>query len=140
MSHAPSPAPTPTPAIGYDALDHVAQSLAQRLMQEAPQGPVKLLEALACCLINRMASPPLAVPGLAQPAMPWRPFSTRATASADARLVQVCKRIARRAAHGCLADTTLGANAYCRLSDDMPAWALGATPVSQVAGVLFYRL
>ena len=54
-------------------------------------------------------------------------------------LLEVCRRIAGRAAAGALPDPTLGAT-HWHDAAEMPGWAIGHVPTAEVGGLVFYRL
>ena len=54
-------------------------------------------------------------------------------------LLEVCRRIAHRAAGGALPDPTLGAT-HWHDAAAMPGWAIGHVPTAELGGLVFYRL
>ncbi|MFC7689989.1 hypothetical protein ACFQY5_10635 [Paeniroseomonas aquatica] len=54
-------------------------------------------------------------------------------------LLEVCRRIAQRAAAGALPDPTLGAT-HWHDAAEMPGWAIGHVPTAEIGGLVFYRL
>ena len=54
-------------------------------------------------------------------------------------LLEVCRRIAQRAAAGALPDPTLGAT-HWHDAAEMPGWAIGHIPTAEIGGLVFYRL
>ncbi len=103
----------------------------------ADQG-VRVLEALAATLING-ARQPRADCDLALRESPPASFDDVTAASAPADKLQLCRRIARRALRGSLADPTLGASAFHRV-EDYPTWARELLPVATFGSFLFYQL
>jgi N-acetylmuramoyl-L-alanine amidase len=109
------------------------EAVAGLLQDLAGEGSVRVVEALAAALANRRhLGLPLAdgQPGLAEAGARFVPH-------ADERL-QLCRRIARRALRGSLADATGGATRFHRV-DDSPDWARRLMPVAVVGPFLFYR-
>lgn len=54
-------------------------------------------------------------------------------------LLEVCRRIALRAAGGALPDPTAGAT-HWHDAAAMPGWAIGHVPTAEIGGLVFYRL
>lgn len=54
-------------------------------------------------------------------------------------LLEVCRRIAGRAAGGSLPDPTAGAT-HWHDAAEMPGWAIGHIPSAELGGLVFYRL
>lgn len=54
-------------------------------------------------------------------------------------LLEVCRRIAGRAAGGALPDPTAGAT-HWHDAAEMPGWAIGHIPTAEVGGLVFYRM
>ena len=99
---------------------------------------VRVLEALAAALVNRARQPRKGRgAGLCEP--PPASFRDAAPVSALGDKLQLCRRIARRALRGSLADPTFGATAFHRLGD-YPAWARDLLPVASFGGFLFYQM
>jgi len=140
-----------------------ADILALTLCAEAEDQPVRALEGLAAMVANRarlaavdpalrLRFAPLPAPGglldaccrapflfeCWTPRHPRRAALLRALRRPDARL-EVCRRIARRAAMGGLADPTAGAT-HCHRAETLPGWALGHAPSAEIGGFVFYRL
>jgi hypothetical protein len=137
--------------------------LALTLCAEADDQPVRALEALAAMVANRARlaaadaalrlrfAPGPAPAGLLDaccrapflfecwtPRHPRRAALLRALRQPDARL-EVCRRIAHRAASGGINDPTAGAT-HCHRADTLPGWALGHAPSAEIGGFVFYRL
>ena len=118
--------------------DEVAERLASVLLQVAGNESVRVLEALAATLANRVragdaeldVSPTVYGNGLHEPAAAW--FEEQ-----DCRR-QLCRRIARRALRGSLIDPTDGATAFHRVDAD-PPWARPLLPTAVFGRFLFYR-
>ncbi len=111
--------------------------LALTLLTLAADQDVRVLEALAACLINRARRPQ------GSAALPPVAGATAALAGAVVagdfrRKLQISRRIARRALRGSLADPTRGATAFHRI-DATPGWARELLPVAIVGGFLFYE-
>jgi N-acetylmuramoyl-L-alanine amidase len=113
------------------------EGLALTLLALGSDQSVRVLEALAAALVNRahqpgddhdlgLHEPPAA--GFCQPRL-----------SAPGDELQLCRRIARRALRGSLADPTVGASAFHRLEDN-PTWARDLLPVASFGSFLFYQL
>lgn len=120
-----------------DRIEHLAASL----IGIAGDQNVRVLEAVAAALANRYRREDDGVPadgpdeadllgsGLAEAPAPWHgPTSER---------LQLCRRIARRAVRGSLADPTGGATAF-HTAEESPAWARHRFPVAVVGRFLFY--
>lgn len=125
--------PSPT----EDRIEH----LAALLTALAGDQNVRVLEALAAALANRYRQEDDGVAldgpdaagllgcGLAEAPAPWHGPSSEH--------LQLCRRIARRAVRGSLADPTGGATAF-HTADESPAWARHRYPVAVVGRFLFY--
>jgi hypothetical protein len=116
------------------------EALAQRLLRLGSDQNVRVIEALASALINRAAQEnhvaddddresALAARGLQEAAAPFEH---------DPQRLQLCRRIARRALRGSLADPTRGATAFHRI-DTTPDWSRRLLPVAVFGSFLFYR-
>jgi N-acetylmuramoyl-L-alanine amidase len=117
---------------------HGTEWLALTLLTLGADQSVRVLEALAATLVNRARQPqPDCDLALREPPPPW--FHDAAMVSAPGDRLQLCRRIARRALRGSLADPTLGASAFHRLEDN-PAWARDLLPVASFGSFLFYEL
>jgi N-acetylmuramoyl-L-alanine amidase len=139
------------PSVAYAGHD-LTRELAIELFEQAGGESVRVIEALAAALVNRMreragpAPRPAMNHGSASRRPPLaarddraRPRPTEASPSRE--LVQrfaICRRIARRGLGGTLSDPTGGATAFHRLGEH-PAWADGLLPVAEVGPLLFYR-
>jgi hypothetical protein len=113
-----------------------ADDLALTLLMVAPDQNVRVLEALAACLVNRASRTRDALPP--RSTNPARSAEVTAT-GALAQKLEITRRIARRALRGSLADPTEGATAFHRI-EATPAWSQGQLPVAIVGGFLSYRL
>ena len=112
--------------------------LASTLLAFGADESVRVLEALAAALVNRAHQPQLDCDfALHEP--PPASFRGAAATSAAGDKLQLCRRIARRALRGSLADPTSGASAFHRL-EDHPAWARDLLPVASFGSFLFYQL
>ena len=114
--------PGPADAGAADAATRIAARLAAAYHGES----VRTLEALAVAEANRLAR--------RDPARFARP--TELDAAEPGRLAR-CRRIARRALAGTLATPATGSAAYHR-EGARPDWAEGRTPLTEVAGFVFY--
>jgi hypothetical protein len=114
------------------------EPLALTLLTIGADQSVRVLEAMAAALVNRARQRwGHAHLGLSEP--PPATFRGAAVASASGQKLQLCRRIARRALRGSLADPTLGATAFHRLESG-PAWARDLLPVATFGSFLFYEL
>jgi hypothetical protein len=114
------------------------ERLALTLLTLGADQSVRVLEALAAALVNRARQPRRDLEfALREP--PPTSFRDATTASAFGDKLPLCRRIARRALHGSLADPTLGATGFHRL-DGNPAWAHDLLPVASFGSFLFYQL
>jgi N-acetylmuramoyl-L-alanine amidase len=122
--------------------DHEA-ALTLALLELASDANVRLVEALAAALVNRLGARP------EDALQDWSASAPRASspgglcedggATHDVeRRLGLCRRVARRALRGSLADPTRGANAFHRVETN-PAWARGLLPVAMYGPYLFYR-
>jgi len=122
--------------------DERIERLAELLLRLAGDDSVRVLEALAAALVNRLDQDDAAVeaaaealeelrgPGLSEASAPW-------LGDAGERLA-LCRRIARRALRRSLFDPTGGATAFHRI-DASPSWARPLMPVAVCGSFLFYR-
>lgn len=110
--------------------------LALTLLTLGADQSVRVLEALAAALVNRARQPRRELT-LREPPPPG--FRDAGTASAFGNKLPLCRRIARRALRGSLADPTLGATGFHRLEGN-PAWAHDLLPVASFGSFLFYQL
>jgi N-acetylmuramoyl-L-alanine amidase len=116
------------------------EALAQRLLCIAGDQNVRVIEALAGALINcsrqesqvadAQAGNGSATIGLQEEAAPFL--------GDDVQRLQLCRRIARRALRGSLADPTRGATAFHRI-ETTPDWSRRLLPVAVFGSFLFYR-
>ena len=128
----------PEPATGMLAEPPSSiESLALTLLTIGADQSVRVLEAVAAALVNRArqrrGSADL---GLSEP--PPLAFGDGAMARASDQTLQLCRRIARRATRGSLADPTSGATAFHRLESG-PLWARDLLPVASFGSFLFYQ-
>jgi N-acetylmuramoyl-L-alanine amidase len=114
------------------------ERLALTLLTIGADQSVRVLEALAAALVN-CAREPRGYRELALREPPPASFRHAAAASGLGDHLQLCRRIARRALRGSLADPTLGANAFHRLEDN-PGWARDLLPVASFGSFLFYQI
>jgi hypothetical protein len=115
------------------------EALTFALLDLAGDESVRVVEALAAALVNGLHARPddalesweAPVPhcGLCEDARPGPGFERR---------LGVCRRIARRALRGSLADPTEGANAFHRI-EASPPWARELLPIAMYGPYLFYR-
>jgi hypothetical protein len=116
------------------------EALARRLLRLGSDQNVRVIEALAAALINRDAQETdvaddddrekgLVPSGLQEAAAPFEH---------DPQRLQLCRRIARRALRGSLADPTRGATAFHRI-ETTPDWSRSLLPVAVFGSFLFYR-
>jgi len=122
--------------------DERIERLADILLNLAGDESVRVLEALAAALINRLDEDDAAVEAAAEALEELRgPGLFEAPAAwiggSDERLA-LCRRIARRALRRSLADPTGGATAFHRI-DASPSWARRLMPVAVCGSFLFYR-
>jgi N-acetylmuramoyl-L-alanine amidase len=116
------------------------EALAQRLLSLAGDQSVRVIEALAAALINRGAQEH----GIADDDDPEGERAPRGLQEAaapfenDLQRLQLCRRIARRALRGSLADPTRGATAFHRI-ETTPDWSRRLLPVAVFGSFLFYR-
>jgi N-acetylmuramoyl-L-alanine amidase len=116
-------------------------SLSLALLDLAGDASVRVVEALAAALVNDLRERP----GGAPQGWPAASSSARGGLCEDGsaaldfeRRLGLCRRVARRALRGSLADPTQGANAFHRI-DASPPWARGLLPVAMYGSYLFYR-
>lgn len=114
------------------------ESFALTLLTAGAGQSVRVLEALAAALVNHARRPSGSTdPGLSEP--PPANFGDAAAVRDYSQQLQLCRRVARRALGGSLADPTSGATAFHRLEGD-PAWARDLLPVAAFGSFLFYQL
>jgi N-acetylmuramoyl-L-alanine amidase len=115
-------------------------TLTLALLDLAGQESVRVVEALAAALVNALrdrseelldhwSQPVSATHGLCEDGRTVDDF---------ARRLGLCRRIARRAVRGSLADPTNGANAFHRI-EASPPWARELLPIAMHGSYLFYR-
>lgn len=122
--------------------DERIERLANLLLSLAGDESVRVLEALAAALVNRLEEDEAAVeaaaealeelrgPGLSEAPAAW-------AGNTDEQLA-LCRRIARRALRKSLFDPTSGATAFHRI-ETSPPWARSLMPVAVCGSFLFYR-
>lgn len=115
------------------------EALAQRLLRLGSDQSVRVIEALAAALINRGAQDNVADDDDREGALArWGLQEAAAPFEHDPQRLQLCRRIARRALRGSLADPTRGATAFHRI-DTTPDWSRRLLPVAVFGSFLFYR-
>jgi hypothetical protein len=116
------------------------EALTLTLLDLAGNESVRVVEALAAALVNDLrerpveaiqdwSAAPAPLPGLCEDGRSVDDFGCR---------LALCRRVARRALRGSLADPTRGANAFHRI-EASPDWARGLLPVATFGPYLFYR-
>jgi hypothetical protein len=161
----PGRAPLPPSANPRQEAAGGTELLARILWAEAGMRSVRAIEALAALVANRAAlaaSGPAArlrfAPSAAVPAgraallaavcrapflfacgNPRHPHHGLLATATEAPVLEVCRRIAARAASGALPDPTGGATHWHDMGE-LPRWALGEVPVAEIGGLVFYRL
>ena len=116
-------------------------SLSLALLDLAGDASVRVVEALAAALVNDLRERPDGAPQGWPAAPSSAPGGLREDGGAVTdfeRRLSLCRRVARRALRGSLADPTRGANAFHRI-DASPPWARGLLPVAMYGSYLFYR-
>jgi hypothetical protein len=114
------------------------EALALTLLALGSDQTVRVLEALAATLVNRRHRPSGdRILGLCE--LPSPGFRHADAACPSREKLELCRRIARRALRGSLADLTLGAGAFHRFEDN-PDWARDLLPVASFGSFLFYQL
>jgi N-acetylmuramoyl-L-alanine amidase len=116
----------------------LVERLALTLLTLGGDQSVRVLEALAAALVNCAREPRRdrdsglreATAAGFRHAAPAKPLRDK---------LQLCRRIARRALRGSLADPTLGATAFHRLEEN-PGWARHLLPVASFGSFLFYQV
>lgn len=115
-------------------------TLALALLELAGDASVRVIEALAATMINCLRDHPDDI--LQDWSVPSSPSGglceNGGTVDDFERRLGLCRRVARRALRGSLADPTRGANAFHRI-EASPAWARGQLPVAMYGSYLFYR-
>ena len=116
------------------------EALTFALLDLAGDESVRVVEALAAALVNDLhIRPDNALENWSRPSAPARGLceDERSVPGFERRL-GVCRRIARRALRGSLADPTEGANAFHRI-EASPPWARELLPIAMYGPYLFYR-
>ena len=153
----PIPAPIPAvpalPAAGGSRQDAI-DTLARTLWGEARRQPVRVIEAVASVVLNRVALaaerggwwwgdaviPVCRRPGQFACWTPGHPdYAAMLAVKAGDPVVDTCLRVARRAMAGVLPDATGGASHY-HADTDHPLWSAGELPTAEIGGFLFYRI
>ena len=121
---------------GYDERE---QALALTLLDLAGDESVRVIEALAAALVNDLNERPEEAAAAWPVAESPGGLCEDGPGAADfgCRL-GLCRRVARRALRGSLADPTRGANAFHRI-EASPDWARELLPVAVYGSYLFYR-
>ena len=120
--------------------DHAREeALTLALLDLAGADSVRVIEALAAALVNDLRERPEdAIEGWSAPPAPTGLCEDgRVIRDFECRL-GLCRRVARRALRGSLADPTRGANAFHRI-EASPIWARELLPVAVYGPYLFYR-
>ena len=124
------------PCGGHDQRE---EALTRTLLELAGSESVRVIEALAAALVNDLHERPDDAP------RDWSVAASPAGLCEDARVIPdfgcrlgLCRRVARRALRGSLADPTRGANAFHRI-EASPDWARELLPVAVYGSYLFYR-
>jgi len=126
---------------GAGPADHEREELLTfALLDLAGDESVRVVEALAAALVNDLGvRPDDALESWAMPAAPVPGLCENGrSAPGFERRLGVCRRIARRALRGSLADPTEGANAFHRI-EASPPWARELLPIAMYGPYLFYR-
>jgi hypothetical protein len=105
-----------------------SEALAQRLLSIAGDQNVRVIEEDE--VADAQAGNGSATIGLQEQAAPFL--------GDDVQRLQLCRRIARRALRGSLADPTRGATAFHRI-ETTPDWSRRLLPVAVFGSFLFYR-
>jgi hypothetical protein len=116
-------------------------TLTLALLDLAGDASVRVVEALAAALVKDLRDRPDGAPeGWSAPSSsPPGGLCEDGSAVDDfERRLGLCRRVARRALCGSLADPTQGANAFHRI-EASPPWARGLLPVAMYGSYLFYR-
>jgi N-acetylmuramoyl-L-alanine amidase len=128
--------------VAIDPLDAGEQidEFALALFRVAGGESIRVIEALAAALANRLSRTgdpdafvleEASAPGLAEAPSAWIPC--------ESPKWQACRRIARRALRGSLADPTCGATAFHHI-EASPPWCREHLPVAVHGPFLFYRV
>jgi N-acetylmuramoyl-L-alanine amidase len=116
------------------------EALTLALLDLAGDESVRVVEALAAALVNELRERPgdaFECWPTATPALSGLCEDGRLGLGFERRL-GMCRRVARRALRGSLADPTGGANAFHRIEAG-PPWARPLLPVAMYGPYLFYR-
>jgi hypothetical protein len=124
-----------------DPLEGAVNRMARTLWTEARHEPVRAIEGVAAVLRN---TPDYLQPATRRAESQWGE-NQRAESQRAGRawicpgdpMHAVCRRIARRALAGALADPTRGATRYHR-ADREPEWAGALSPCAHIGNLLFY--
>jgi N-acetylmuramoyl-L-alanine amidase len=131
MPMRPEPVALPTPDLRPEV-----DRLARALLALAGNQSVRVIEALAATLVNRaQVSPRSSDYGLAEPPVD---FAGAPVANGADAVLQLCRRVARRAVRGSLADPTQGATAFHRI-ETTPPWSRDLLPIATFGPFLFYK-
>jgi hypothetical protein len=114
------------------------ETLARRLLRLGSDQNVRVIEALAAALINRGAQENDVVDDDDRESDPRGLQEAAGSFEHDPQRLQLCRRIARRALRGSLADPTRGATAFHRI-ETTPDWSRSLLPVAVFGSFLFYR-
>ena len=137
VNHEPSIAGGECPCPAGQARE---EALTFVLLELAGDESVRVVEALAAALVNDLhLRPDDALESWSRPAAPARGLcEDDQWAPGFERRLGVCRRVARRALRGSLADPTEGANAFHRI-EASPPWARELLPIAMYGPYLFYR-
>lgn len=146
------PAP-PLPSVPATPSGDATDTLARTLWGEARDQPVRAIEGVAAVVMNRVrrarerggwwwGGDPATVCRMPLQFACWNPdgpgrAALAAVTEADPTFV-VCRRIARRALAGLLADPTGGATHY-HAAGDFPDWASDRGASAEIGDLLFYN-
>jgi hypothetical protein len=139
-----------TPPLAVRTSHDLTWEMAIELFDQAGGESVRVIEALAAVLANRLQDGIACAlhSALDDRASPWRtgsaarrppllPIQSILSVESEQRF-QICRRVARRCLGGSLPDPTAGATAFHRQGEH-PAWAEGLLPVAEFEPFLFYR-
>lgn len=115
------------------------EALTLTLLDLAGADSVRVIEALAAALVNDLRERP------EEATEEWSSAASPTGLCENDRMIAdfgcrlgLCRRVARRALRGSLADPTRGANAFHRI-EASPDWARELLPVATYGPYLFYR-
>lgn len=115
------------------------EALTLALLDLAGDESVRVVEALAAALVNELhVRPEEALESWAALVPVHGLCEDSRSAPGFERRLGVCRRIARRALRGSLADPTEGATAFHRI-EASPPWARELLPIAMYGPYLFYR-